>query len=530
MERKMKNIKLKFLVFAIINLLVLSGCETFIVDRIQNGLAKQETNHIVQAQAISINNNQSVSGGKLLSEMDLGLARNESGSPNYSTTPTPTPTSTVVYVQVSVSTNCRSGPGKSYNKISILGVNKKVEVVGRNAEGTYWIVKNPGGSGTCWLWDEYAIITGQTSNLPIWTAPATPTPQTTATTGVTLSVSVATNCRVGPGKAYDRVSILYTNKIAKVVARNAESTYWVIENPTGSGTCWVWGYYATVSGPKDKLPIYTPPLTPTPQITGVTLEVRVPTNCRVGPGKAYNKISVLNTGKIARVVARNADSTYWVIENPAGSGTCWVWGYYASVTGPKESLPVHTPQPPQPTPTPQTTGVTLTVSVATNCRVGPGKAYDRVSILYTNKTAKVVARNADSTYWVIENPSGSGTCWLWGYYATVSGPKDKVPVYTPPPTPTPTPTPAPTKVTLDVSVDTNCRSGPGKKYNIITILRIGTTAEVVGRNLDQTYWVIKNPSGSGNCWVWGYYADVTGSITNVPILDNPPTPTPTKTP
>jgi hypothetical protein len=162
--------------------------------------------------------------------------------------------------------------------------------------------------------------------------------------------------------------------------------------------------------------------------------------------------------------------------------------------------------------------------------VGPGKAYDRVSILYTNKTAKVVARNADSTYWVIENPSGSGTCWLWGYYATVSGPKDKVPVYTPPPTPTPTPTPAPTKVTLDVSVDTNCRSGPGKKYKIITILRIGTTAEVVGRNLDQTYWVIKNPSGSGNCWVWGYYADVTGSITNVPILDNPPTPTPTKTP
>ena len=67
----MKNIKLKFLVFVIINLLVLSGCETFIVDRIQNGLAKQETNHIVQAQAISINNNQSVSGGKLLSEWIL---------------------------------------------------------------------------------------------------------------------------------------------------------------------------------------------------------------------------------------------------------------------------------------------------------------------------------------------------------------------------------------------------------------------------------------------------------------------------
>ena len=144
-----------------------------------------------------------------------------------------------------------------------------------------------------------------------------------------------------------------------------------------------------------------------------------------------------------------------MIENPGGTGTCWVWGYYATVTGPKETLTVHTPQV---TPTPQATGVTLTVNVATNCRVGPGKAFDRVSILYTNKTAKVVARNADNTYWVIENPTGSGTCWLWGYYATVSGPKDKLPIYTPPPTPTP----QTTGVSLEVRVPTNCRVGPRK--------------------------------------------------------------------
>jgi uncharacterized protein YgiM (DUF1202 family) len=81
--------------------------------------------------------------------------------------------------------------------------------------------------------------------------------------------------------------------------------------------------------------------------------------------------------------------------------------------------------------------------------------------------------------------------------------------------------------TLQVSVDTNCRSGPGKAYDILTILRIGKTAEVVARNYNSSYWVINNPLGSGQCWVWGYYADVTGPAASLPVWDNPPTPTPT---
>ena len=96
----------------------------------------------------------------------------------------------------------------------------------------------------------------------------------------------------------------------------------------------------------------------------------------------------------------------------------------------------------------------ITVSVATNCRVGPGKVYDRVGALLVGDVAEVVGMNPTGEYWYIRNPSSNnnGYCWLWGEYATLAGNLSVLPVFTPPPTPTPssTSTPAPG---FDVSYD-----------------------------------------------------------------------------
>jgi hypothetical protein len=82
----------------------------------------------------------------------------------------------------------------------------------------------------------------------------------------------------------------------------------------------------------------------------------------------------------------------------------------------------------------------LSVSLATNCRVGPGRAYDRVGALLVGEVAEVFGVNPSRNYWYIRNPdSSTGFCWLWGEYATLAGNVAALPVYTPPPTPTPTP-------------------------------------------------------------------------------------------
>ena len=66
--------------------------------------------------------------------------------------------------------------------------------------------------------------------------------------------------------------------------------------------------------------------------------------------------------------------------------------------------------------------VTVTVSVATNCRQGPGAAFKSIYGMPVGQVAKVVAKNSYSGYWIIEIPGQNGqTCWLWGQYATING-------------------------------------------------------------------------------------------------------------
>jgi hypothetical protein len=97
-----------------------------------------------------------------------------------------------------------------------------------------------------------------------------------------------------------------------------------------------------------------------------------------------------------------------------------------------------------------------------------------------------------------------------------------------PPTATSTQTlsPTPGKVSITVSKDTNCRSGPDVQFDVIGVMRVGETAEAVGRNADSTYWVIRLPSATAaSCWLLGQWATVDGNGQTLPVLESPPTPT-----
>jgi hypothetical protein len=84
----------------------------------------------------------------------------------------------------------------------------------------------------------------------------------------------------------------------------------------------------------------------------------------------------------------------------------------------------------------------ISVSVPTNCRIGPGRVYDRAGGLLVGEVSEVYGRDPTGNYWYIRNPDQvNGFCWLWGEYATLTGNTAILPVYTPPPTPTPTPSP-----------------------------------------------------------------------------------------
>lgn len=99
-------------------------------------------------------------------------------------------------------------------------------------------------------------------------------------------------------------------------------------------------------------------------------------------------------------------------------------------------LPSSTPTPvPSPTPTPMPAKVS--VSLATNCRTGPGRAYPFVFSLEPDQVAQVTARSTIDDYWFIAAPDGGEEqCWIWGEYASLEGDTGGLPVLTPEPSPT----------------------------------------------------------------------------------------------
>ena len=108
-----------------------------------------------------------------------------------------------------------------------------------------------------------ASFTSTPISLMTATQPASLTPVPISPGTVQVTVSVPTNCRVGPGVLYARTGALRVGEVAEVVGRHSNRDYWIIRLPGNTNqTCWLWGQYATVTGDTNVLPIFTPPVPP----------------------------------------------------------------------------------------------------------------------------------------------------------------------------------------------------------------------------------------------------------------------------
>ncbi len=82
-----------------------------------------------------------------------------------------TATPGAVDVSVSAPTNCRTGPSTEYDVVFIASPGLNYPVIGKYTASNYWIIVNPAG-GTCWLWGQYAAVTGNVGSLPEYVPPA----------------------------------------------------------------------------------------------------------------------------------------------------------------------------------------------------------------------------------------------------------------------------------------------------------------------------------------------------------------------
>jgi hypothetical protein len=77
-------------------------------------------------------------------------------------------------------------------------------------------------------------------------------------------------------------------------------------------------------------------------------------------------------------------------------------------------------------------------------------------------------------------------------------------------------TPTYSKPVLSITGDSNCRTGPGGSFEVVTSFTPGTSLDLVGHNTANNYWEVKIPNSEETCWVWGQYATATGSFESLP--------------
>lgn len=81
--------------------------------------------------------------------------------------------------------------------------------------------------------------------------------------------------------------------------------------------------------------------------------------------------------------------------------------------------------------------------------------------------------------------------------------------------------------TVTVSQATNCRSGPGKDYDLLAIVEAWQSVEVVATYPFGPYVVVDNPNGFDTCWLWLEHADNSDfSAFDLPEAERPPLPEP----
>jgi hypothetical protein len=85
----------------------------------------------------------------------------------------------------------------------------------------------------------------------------------------------------------------------------------------------------------------------------------------------------------------------------------------------------------------------------------------------------------------------------------------------------PSAAPAEDAATATFTANTNCRRGASIDHEVVTYLREGMTAQIVGRNEDSSWWLVQVPGSELRCWVWGEFVITHGNLSGVQFVESP---------
>ncbi len=80
-----------------------------------------------------------------------------------------------------------------------------------------------------------------------------------------------------------------------------------------------------------------------------------------------------------------------------------------------------------------------------------------------------------------------------------------------------------TKPTVTIHTDgAKCKSGPGPDFQVLATFNLGATADLLGKDTADGYWVVKDPGSGSSCWLQIQDATPAGSFESLPEMTPQP--------
>ncbi len=200
------------------------------------------------------------------------LTRNEYGlTPVTSTSPEAEVAGPFAVVNTGAA-HVRSGPGPQYTSLGMLSGGAQGQIIGRNADWSWWLVVTPLGTG--WVYAPLVVVRGDSVGVPF----VEPGTAATASAGglldgqggfeagavpsapvaeVALPVAVVTtgalNIRSGPNAVFTSLGSVQTGATLTIIGQSPDKGWWLVESPFGNG--WISKAYVVVRGSTANVPV-----------------------------------------------------------------------------------------------------------------------------------------------------------------------------------------------------------------------------------------------------------------------------------
>ncbi len=405
------------------------------------------------------------------------------------------------YITANGAVYVRGGPGTGFWILGTLYRGEMVPVQGVSPDSNWWYVKAAFGEG-------WVAGVGVTPSNTAGVAVVDPGPIGTVT-AYTLRV------RAGAGINAASLGVLRNGQQVFVLAQNADGSWLQVRWAYGTG--WVSSAYMSLGGVPQVAADGQGGYLPVGGEAPYAIVLAAYLNVRTGPGANYAILGQVQGGETLPIVGRSANNRWYQVETRFGTG--WVYSGYVATRNEYGGSPVTTAS----AANAEVDGPFGIVNTgALHVRSGPGGQYTSLGTLAGGTQTRIVGRNVDWSWWLLETPVGTG--WCSARYIIARGDTSGVP-YVPAGGVAPSipgqgggEAPAPAiagPVAIVTTGALNIRSGPNSAFPTLGAVYAGTQLPIIGQSADRGWWKVESAYGAG--WVSKRYVVTTGSTAAVPV-------------